>query len=53
MTTIYAYNKKGLQLLWKKVYSDYGNAEDTLKAIYKTYGKNQWESKCKEFGFYI
>ena len=53
MTAIYAYNKKGLQILWHKVYSDYGNREDTLNAIYKTYGKEQWESKCKQFGFNI
>lgn len=53
MTKIYAYNKKGLEILWHKVYSECDSKENALKAIYKTYGKEQWESKCKQFGFKI
>jgi hypothetical protein len=48
---IYAYNRKGLEILWEKVRRDHNTKEETLESIYKTYGKQQWEEKCAEFNF--
>jgi hypothetical protein len=50
---IYSYNKKGLQILWSKIRSQFSTSEETLEKIYRVYGKEQWESKCKAFGFSV
>ena len=47
---IRAYNRKGLELLWNRVSSGL-STDATLEAIYRTYGKEQWETKCFELGF--
>lgn len=52
MVEIYSYNRKGLQILWNTIRVKCSSKEEALQEIYKTYGKSQWEAKCKQFNFY-
>ena len=51
MTPIRAYNKRGLQLLWAEVRRQCITDAECLSAIYASYGKANWERKCKQFKF--
>lgn len=51
MKKIRSYNKYGLIGLWEEVSKKHKTDDAILDAIYKTYGKEQWEQKCKELGF--
>lgn len=51
MKKIRSYDKYGLIGLWEEVSKKHKTDDAILDAIYKTYGKEQWEQKCKELMF--